>query len=256
MAQLLCAAHLKPCAIRATRLDELCQYVPGPNNSVTTSALIRFDTESDIEEGEEIIQRNGCGEICLNIKDKDELKRLNVELELCLRDIELIEILTGSEVVLNEDGDTIGSCTVLGPQNCTGAFLEIWVKVGSSSGKCVATEDGDAIPWVRYIYPCARFTVQGNTFENGLNNLVLTGTVEPIPAPLDGPFSDWPGAEDIDPNTLECWAYDLAGPPATACGYGEDVPETANDDDPLGREEAPAPARTPAAANAGAGDDA
>lgn len=250
MALALCGAHLKPCAIRATRLDENCQFVTGPNNSVTTSALIRLEITPDIEEGEEITQRNGCGEICVTTKDKDEIKRLDAELELCLRDPELIEILTGNPLVLDEEGDTIGGCMRLGQVNCYGAFLEIWVKVVGKTGKCQATEDGETINWARYIYPCARFTLGGNTFENGLNNLELTGTIEAIPFPLDGPFSDWPGADDLTGDDLECWAYDAEGPPEVGCGYSAiEVPEDANDSGgPLGRV-APVE-RTPVAATA------
>ena len=226
MAQILCASHLKICRIRATRLDENCLYAPGPDNSVTTTAAIRLNIEPEIEEGEEIIQKNGCGEICINIKDPDEVKRLNAELELCLRDLDLLNILTCSESILNEDGDAIGSCRSTGVIDCPGAALEIWVQVGRSTGSCGTGEDAE-YNWVRYFYPKVNFTQGGNTFENGLNNLILTGTVEPNPNALDGPFSDL--GYDVSETAVECWAYETEPPPAADCGYGEPVPEDANE---------------------------
>lgn len=224
MAQILCAPHLKLVAIRATRLNADCTFATGANNMVTTAAAIRFNVETDIEEGEEIIQRNGDGVICLNLKDPDELKRLDAELEMCTRDMELVEILTGEPLVLDGGGDTIGGSRSVGAIDHDGAFVEIWVRAGSSTGACVT----GAAQYARYVYPTVKMILGSNTFENGLNNMTLTGTVEANPNALDGPFSDWPGAGNIPANAAEIWAYDAGGPPAASCGYGVDVPADAN----------------------------
>lgn len=225
MPQVLCGSHLKMCRIRVSRLLDDCTYATGPDNSVVTNAGIRFDAQPEIEAGEEIIQKNGCGEICLNIKDPDEIKRLNLELELCTRDLDLLNILSCKTPILNEDGDTIGGCTKSGALDCPGATLEIWAKVGTDTGTCGEVGASD-YQWVRYYYPKVTLLAGGVTLENGLNNLTLTGIAEGNANSLDGPFSDW--ETTVDSTDLECWQYETEAPPEPSCGYGAPVPADAN----------------------------
>lgn len=228
MAQILCASHLKLCAIRATRLLDDCTFATGPENTVTTKAGIRFAVDPEIEEGEELIQKNGCGEVCLSIKDPDQVKRANAELELCTYDMDLLNILNCSEPLLDAAGDTIGGCARTGVIDCPGAFVEIWVRVGRSTGDCGDAETGQ-YNFVRYVYPRVKFgQATSRTFEDGLNNLILTGTIEANPNGLDGPFSDLPQA--LDDTIYECWFYEEELPDLSDCGYGPvPVPADAND---------------------------
>ena len=138
MALLTASPHLKLVAIRATRLNADCTYALGANNVVITAAAVRMAITTDIEAGDEITARNGDGVQCLSIRDPDSLKRLNIEMELCVRDPELVELLTGSPLVLDAAGDTVGGVRQSGTIDHPGAFVEIWTRAGSSTGSCVA----------------------------------------------------------------------------------------------------------------------
>lgn len=224
MAQLDVTGHLQLGAIRVTRLDDGCQYVVGADNSVTTGAGILWNAEPEYEEGTEIIQKNGLGQVCVNIKNADELKRVNLTLEVCVRDIDFLNILTCQPGLLNDEGDTIGTYRVIGAESCPGAFLELWTKKATSTGSCSTTGDS----WVRYVYPKVTLRTGAIALGEELSNLSLEGFAEANPNALDGPFSDLPIDGDLPGDSPEIWFSDPAGPPVTADGYGTAVPADAN----------------------------
>lgn len=227
MTQLQCAAHLNVCAVRATRLLDDCTYATGPENSVTTISTVSLNVTPEIEEGETIRQLNGCGDVCLNINQPDQIVSNNIEIEFCTYDIDLLNILTCSDPVLNADGDSIGAHTRSGVIDCPGAFLEIWSRVGQSTGSCGAGEAA-ALQFVRRVYPRVNLiNSSGITLENGFNTFTLSGTAEANPNALDGPFSDLPAP--LDDDIVDCWFYDDALPAISDCGYdAAPVPADAN----------------------------
>ena len=82
----------KVCAIRVSRLDAECNIVKGDNNASISSGIVRLQASPEFEAGGEFIMKNGCGDIALQLKDQDKLKRMTLQLELATRDMELLEI--------------------------------------------------------------------------------------------------------------------------------------------------------------------
>lgn len=230
MAQLLCGTHLGAACIRATRLNPDCTYATGPNNSVTTTALISINTSADITEGTEIEQNNANGELCVSVKRPDNLKRVNIDLEMCSFDIDLLNVLTCQPEFLNGVGDTIGSYRQTGNNNCPGAFLEVWANVTTSTNTGFCTPSGAAANFARYVFPRVQLTLGDGTLSEDFNSVSLTGFSEPNPNALDGPFSDLEIAGNIPGNTPEAWFYEATIPDTAVkgCGYSTDVPADAN----------------------------
>jgi hypothetical protein len=229
MAQLGCFNSLKLCAMRVIRLDADCTFDTAANNAVVTSAAVSLATTPEYEEGEEFLLENGCGDICVNLKDCDRLKRMNLEMMLCTRDFELIEILTGDSALLGRDLGVLGDYSTFTMGNsrrgigfqCPGYFsLELWSRVANNQD-CFVPVGGEAVPqWFRYVYPRATLTLQEVTLENAITEISLSGFSLNNPRWGQGPVSaSFPLAAGIDANTPEAIFLDPAGPPTTQCGW-------------------------------------
>ena len=212
----VCLGSARVAAIRVSRLDSTCYCVGGADNAVVSSAIVRLQASPEYETGEEFTQKNGDGDIVINIKDQDRLKRINLTMEFATRDIALLELLTGGTVYTNGGGDIIGFARRgVGAQASDPVAMELWTRAVSSSGECVAASDA----WWRWTYPKATFTLGDVSHENGIGLVNLTGTAEANPNYGDGCWDDWPAEEEIDPSSPEHFVLDSAGPPTTACGY-------------------------------------
>lgn len=214
----VCLGSARVCALRVTRLDSTCQIVKGANNAVASTAIVRLVSSPQYETGDEFIQKNGCGDICLYVKNADKLKRMNLTMELCTRDMQMLEMLTGASLY-TDAGDVIGlSRRGVGETDPDPVSLELWTKAipTGTSGACAAV---GAAQWWRWVYPRATFTLGDVTHENGIGLVSLTGFADPNPYWVNGPFNDWPADEILDQESPEHFVLDSVGPPTTQCGY-------------------------------------
>src|SRR5688500_6376753 len=94
-----CRSVLKSCLARFTRLDECGAIVVGPKSQLTTKGYISVTATAQVEDGEEFIVRNACGELCINEKDDDQFKRYDLEMSLCQVDPELLELVSTARLL-------------------------------------------------------------------------------------------------------------------------------------------------------------
>lgn len=219
-----CLGQYAVCGIRTARLDQSCQVVPGINNAVAQRCVVTFTASPEREDGTEYVCKDGCGIVCWTIKDCDKEKRMNLDVELCVRDLDQIEIMTGAHLVLDADGNTIG-LERQGPNGvCTnGATLELWAKVATGSGACPPSTPTQATTpgWWRYSYGRSFMLMGDTTMEDGVYQISMTGYAEVNPQFGNGPFNDYPGAAPMGEDSLESIVLDAAGPPTAQCGYIE-----------------------------------
>lgn len=216
----VCLGSARVCALRVARLDANCQIVDGANNAIVSSAIVRLQSSPEYEAGDEFVQKNGCGEIELLVKTLDKLKRMTLQLELCTRDMELLELLTGGNLY-TDGADVIGfSRRGVGASDPDPVSLELWTKAiptGAGTGSCPDPSAGAS--WWRWVYPRATFTLGDVTHENGIGMVMLSGYAEPNVYWGNGPFNDWPADELLDENSPEHFVLDEVGPPTSQCGY-------------------------------------
>lgn len=213
----LALASAQVCRLRAVRVVD-CAFETGATAGIITSAVARVNTTPDYEPGEDFYMKNGCGEACAVLKTCDQLKRLNVEIELCLRDVTLLELITGGRLIVSdaEGAPPIGFARRAIGMTCQNpASLELWSKAIDTSGDC-GTEGAR---WWRTVYPKATLTLGGYTMENAVATVTLTGYVEPLPSWGTGPFDDWPDATGLGENEPEAFVLDDIAPPAAVAGY-------------------------------------
>jgi len=72
--------------------------------------LVKIDFNPDMEAGQEISNRGASGNLCVVYRTPDLLKRLTIELELCIPDPELEVLLSGGEVFFDsaQPADVVG----------------------------------------------------------------------------------------------------------------------------------------------------
>lgn len=205
-----CARHVFACSLRVTRLETDGSPAVGANNMYVSDALATIAIASNIEEGDEFVVKNGCGELCVNVKACDQLKRLDLTMGLCYPDPELLELLLeGSK--LNTDGAAVGfAYPSLGETGCTdGVSVEWWSKRYDVGGSLDST-----YPYEHYIAPKTFWVPTNRNFENGPVTVELTGFAIENDNWGNGPENDYHGTSDRSLQSLP--EADL---PTPTCGY-------------------------------------
>jgi hypothetical protein len=212
--------------IRVTELDE-CGAVPLDADYVVSNGQISLTISHEMESGDEFVQKNGVGELCINERNPDSLKRAMFELVLCEVDPDLVTLMTGFRPEM-QGSDVVGFRAVEGLLD-TNFALEGWTKL--AGGACTG---GDVcygyvlLPWATGAVPgdivlengSATFTLKGYTSSNsdwGTGPWDVAGTNE-SPGPLDDEIlSDEPYLMRkvcVDPPAAACGALPVSGSPA------------------------------------------
>lgn len=217
-----CPSGTKPCVIRMVRLDSCGRPVVGPKSVVVTKGFINVAAAKDYEEGEEFIQKNACGELCISEKDCDVLKRINLTLGFCVIDHEGIEVMTSSRLLVDGAGMAIGYTS--GDTQCeTGWSLEVWQKEAAAACEASATQE-----WLYWAWPYLTNGKVGDvTLENGPYTFEITAFSRQISAADQwGPANRGPEGLEVLPLTAALVNGEHSAeavrttvqPPAAACG--------------------------------------
>lgn len=159
-----CVSVIKARVIRLVKLDECGVPVTGAGSMVIVSkGFVSVEAEPDYEEGEEFTQRNANGELCINDKDPDELKRVGLNVTLCEIDPEMLEVATGERLLTSSNGVT-GTGMAFGEGQLAGRFsMELWQPV-AGAGACDASGNQQFVYWA---FPnVGNGKISDFTFEN------------------------------------------------------------------------------------------
>ncbi len=210
----------KACALRVARLGSDCAPVAGATNGAASSALIRLAATANNEAGEVYQLKNGCGQVVVRKRESDKLVDMGLTLDLATKDFELIELLTGATLLLNDDPTpkAIGFARRgVGELEPAYVSLEIWTQSIDDGGVCAV---GGVNPgWFRVVYPRATFTLGDNTIENAVATVSMTGFATQNPSWGNGPWNDWPAVTGVPTTTPELVVLDEDGPPVLQSGY-------------------------------------
>lgn len=180
------AGSLFALGMRVTKLDDTGAPLVGPRNSYTTDALIQAQLGLEYEDGDEIIQKNGAGLICLTYKANDSLKRGTITgLQVCTPDPNILQFMVGGRV-LERGAAQVGyqAPEVGSDPNPNGFSLELWTR---------AVIDGAFAGYFWWVVPRAQLRPSGDWTLSGADPLVpeFEGTATQNPNWLDGPNNDW-----------------------------------------------------------------
>lgn len=116
--------------VRVTELDTCGTPVTG-GSFVVSSGFIQVEITSELEDGEEYIQKNADGALCVNERGPDSLKRLNVTVDWCNVDPDIINLITGYPTEM-DGADAVGFRIQEGEADTNWA-LEIWTGVAGQA---------------------------------------------------------------------------------------------------------------------------
>lgn len=204
--------QLQAVRLRAARLDASGVPDPGAGNLIVTKALTQFTFSPVYEDGDEVTVKNAGGEICLDYRSPDNLRRGDFNLTICSFDPDLMSFFGGGDTIA--DGDATGYASpAIGAVTGSGISVELWVK---------RINDGDLdpdYPYARWALPKLKNLRQGEVqFQNGETLPAFSGQMYENPNWFDGPANDWPATSDRMYQWLPVTANDL---PAITDGAAE-----------------------------------
>lgn len=163
-----------------TKVNACGQPVYGEDTSVVTKGFTSISVTANLDETDEINVPNASGERCVYEPSCTSLLNYEVEIEFCQVDPALFGMLTGQEVIYDEDGVAIGFKVCSDVNSCAGDgfALEIWT--GAPGSTCVVDADGNistsAQPGGYILFPYLTGGTFGDfTIENAEITFTLTG---------------------------------------------------------------------------------
>lgn len=173
--------------MKLTRLAENGAPLVGDDNSYVTNALVQANLGLEYEEGNEIIQRNGAGEICLTYKAPDSLKRGTISsLQVCTPDPAVLEFLQGGRVLYDDTMTPVGyqAPEVGSDPTPNGVGIEFFSR---------AIMDGAYAGYFWWVLPRAFLRTSGEWSLSGSDPLLpeFEGQMTQNPQWGDGPSNLW-----------------------------------------------------------------
>jgi hypothetical protein len=189
MAQTGCFGSYQLMAVRAHRLEaDGSKICPNPDGSAYNLRPVRLQIDPQQTTGERAEQRAGDGTLCGIAENPDLTTGVNLTLELCQLDLELLELLTGGQIVLDA-GDTIG---YIGPDPTSPpdpVEFHAWSKSWAGS-----SQNASPHGYVHWVFPQVVWTIGGNTLENAHLVIQVTGKASANPNLGTGSMDDLPSA--------------------------------------------------------------
>lgn len=168
----VCYTPWKIPRVRVTKLDACGTAVTGCS-TVVSGGIISIAMTKEYEDREEFFVKNGDGVYCVRETNPPILKWINLELTFCNVDLELVNIVTGNPLVLDDSAAPVA--TGYSEDESTVATanfaLEGWTRIANQSAACSGgVEYGYTLfPWVK------EATIGDITYENGAANFVISG---------------------------------------------------------------------------------
>jgi hypothetical protein len=205
-----CGVSFGLCRTRITRVDSNGNVIAGDNSYVTDSSLTVTVTPN-IETGNAISVRNGCGCNIARFKFADTFNWWEFSFSDAALEPEMEAFMLGAATI--EDGaDVVGLAypsSLACDEDEPAVAFEFWTKHIVGSGQDAA------FPWVHFVYPMTIWQVGDNTFEEAAGTPSLTGFSRTNGNWGDGPYADGPpDSQDISEGGY--WKTDI-DPPAAEC---------------------------------------
>lgn len=200
-----CPLSVRGCALRLTMLNDSGVPVDPltPNSRIQTAAFAELSLSPDVESGNESVKISPSGGAMSIIdRDCDVLKGMNLSLRLCGVPLTVLEMLTGTNSLM--DGDTVvgGVWRDEKERSCVNlVMVELWSRNAGAS----CDDYGNPISgkWIQWVLPrTLKWSLGSNIeFNNGALDVVLDGYAEQNPAFYpslpSGAFGSYvPGAGD------------------------------------------------------------
>ena len=206
---------IKGKVVRLTRLDDCGAVVVGSCTTLVSECFISVGYADEIEAGDQFYVKNAWGAPCINDKDPDLTKWVNVSITFAEINPDALDIITSGTPVIS-GSDTIGM-SFSGEQNYNAFALEVWTKNTGSTAACNAGTP----EWGYFVVPFIKNgRVNGDiTIENGAMTLGITGQGFAAPSTWGvGPYDLNPFVETFPTGDLYGMVVTTVQPPSDTNG--------------------------------------
>lgn len=205
------------CLFRVARLNADCSPVGGNASGYVTAGIADFTASPNVEEGTEIIHRNGCGQVMYRNKRPDRVISWTASGNLSFFDMEALFQIFGGTAILGVStgdfsGDTIGWASPnYDTPNSNGVYLEVISQsIAEGAGDCI-TSGTDRPSYIGHIFGKAVLVPGDLSLTEGDAILVpFTGSATANPNLYDGPWDDFPGEGYIPSSPYIAVGYSIA----------------------------------------------
>lgn len=221
MANQTCYSSIQVLAMRVSKLDINGQALAGASSGYTYGNLIEANVGVDVENGVEIVKKNGADVPCVNFRGDDYIKRVNITLKLCTLDSELLQLLIGSQRIINGSTTIGGRLLAIAEPAPFGCCLEIWTRAWNGSNAAQPSVLGTQNAYWHLVFPKAKFQLDPTDFKDDAADIGVKGFgYENARMNIDGPYNDWPSSVGSSGGFQSAmgWFVDTALPTAQ-CGF-------------------------------------
>lgn len=212
-----CYTPIKGRVLRVVLLDGCGTPVTGVGSAqIATSGFVKIEQKAQYENGAEYLKKTADATLCVNEKDPDILKRLELTINLCTVDPGLVANTVSPARLLTSSAAPTGTGFALAEGASTTHFsLEVWQRV-SGAGACAP---GGAVQYVYNAWPHLNNAKIGNyAIAAEPSGLELITESRPV-STLWTVGNAWlgSGAVSVVPDH---WFQNLTtvAPPAAVCG--------------------------------------
>lgn len=185
-----CYQSYKAVAIRASKLNS-----DGTLNQPLTAGTaynmrpVSVQLSPQVTTGDRIEQKAGDGSLCVVIEDPDTTTGYELTVVLCQLDIELIEVMTSSDII-TDPGDSDIVIGFIAPEPDTEpdpVEFHVWSEALDGSEQVAAPYSH----W-HWVFPFTQWNIGAQTLENGVLTVTLTGKARTNSSIGSGSFCDLP----------------------------------------------------------------
>lgn len=182
------------CALRIAKLTTAGAPNPGASNAYKACSVMSLGVKTEVEGGDDKSVKNGCGDLCAILRTPDLVKGITLDMELCLLDAQLNEMLTGAGVYTS-GGNAIGGAWPAVGVTPSPVCIEAWSKAWDNDQQAVPAFTTPSAAYIHWIFPFTRWTPGDVTLENDISTWPVTGVgSENDRITANGPFDDWPAS--------------------------------------------------------------
>lgn len=207
-----CFSTIHLCLIRVTRLDQIGNPVPGPNNGYVSDNPLQLGVTPQIATGDDKTLVSGCDCIIAEYKGTDKLKRFDLELDMGQMEPALQEILLGASAI-SIGGNVAGvwwpSQVSCADQPQPNVCFEGWQDTWEDDHQASSPDR-----YVHWIWPSTRWQIAAHTLANDFTQPKVTAFSRGNPNWGLGIYGDLPEAAE----PLGGWFFTDSVPDA-ACDY-------------------------------------
>jgi len=222
----LCIGQYQPALLVFTRLDSDCTPLTGANDQVRSACFTSVTASPQYDDGQEFGRAAANGSRCWYVRDCDKFKQINLGATLLTWDMEMIELVTGSDLVLGDAGgpragDSVGFAMPGSDADCPdGTSTEVYTKAAFGTGGICSPAEADAPLYVRHLFPFNRWRFGDITLDDNTDGITLplTGFGLQNSNWGDGPNNDWEGEGGVAAGTPYTAVFSDTLP-TTTCGY-------------------------------------